>query len=152
MNEPDMIRVVNGVRERFCKRCARWLVHDLANFYRNRRCKFQLHTTCKACHCALVRPVTLKRTATLRANAQQMREYARAAEEGKLAAANDSARRDAHLSTSGGVESRHAPAQEDRPRVGKALPVIADARSTTGQPCAHRAGVAPGPLTRRVLA
>lgn len=49
--------------------------------------------------------------------------------------------------TSGGVESRNAPAQEDRPRVGKALPVIADARSTPGQPCAHRAGVAPGPLT-----
>jgi crossover junction endodeoxyribonuclease RusA len=50
-------------------------------------------------------------------------------------------------STSGGVESRHAPAQEDRPRVGMALPVTADALSTTGQPCAHRAGVAPGPLT-----
>lgn len=45
----------------------------------------------------------------------------------------------------GGVESRHATAQEGRRRVGKALPVTADALSHTGQPCAHRAGVAPGP-------
>jgi hypothetical protein len=51
--------------------------------------------------------------------------------------------------TSGGVESRHATVQEDRPRVGRALPVTAAAQSTTGQPCTHRAGVAPGPLTQR---
>jgi crossover junction endodeoxyribonuclease RusA len=81
--------------------------------------------------------------------AQEARKEARA---GDHAYASDGATRfqsGAHVdtSTSGGVESRHATAQEDRPRVGKALPVIADARSTTGQPCAHRAGVATGPLT-----
>ena len=53
----------------------------------------------------------------------------------------------AAFSSSGGVESRHAPVQKDRTRVGKALPVTAAAQSTTGQPCAHRAGIASGPLT-----
>lgn len=79
-NRVAQYRTVNGVRERLCEPCARWLPYDVAHFYG--RADGTLRTPCRDCQRAICRHSMRRKYA----EETRQREYARAAADGRIPA------------------------------------------------------------------
>lgn len=81
-NRRAQYRVVNGVRERLCAGCGRWLPRKYGYFYRCLDKPDGLQSRCIAC----VRPAMRERMRAKAKAQTQARQYARAAREGRVSA------------------------------------------------------------------
>ncbi len=75
-------RVVDGVRERLCTGCGRWVPRTIAYFYKYAGAADGLQSRCIEC----VRPAMRERMRAKAKRQTQAREYARAARQGRIAA------------------------------------------------------------------